>query len=145
MATTAITCRMHTAYKIANLLVAAILLALGLIYVILTREFRTIVIALYSLYVFSVQIPMKCFDRLDRLFAILLVLAECGVDGVLKYFGFLNNLFGRGLFYVLVGVWLLNPQVWYLLMLSIIIITLGFLYTLLYFVPSARPREPNFH
>ena len=62
---------------------------------------------------------------------------------VTSYCTFLNNLFGRGLFYVFVGVLFVDNRFTVETVLACIVIAIGFLYMLLHCVPQARPTKKS--
>jgi hypothetical protein len=113
-------------YRIANIIVAAILLTLGIITLVNQyRDFKAAVIGIYS-----------------TVFGATILVAELGVQIIVTtYCSFLNNLFGRGLFYILIGVLMLNPEVVWMMTLAVIVIAIGFLYLFLHCIPSARPTK----
>ncbi|KAI3649494.1 hypothetical protein MP228_005126 [Amoeboaphelidium protococcarum] len=76
------------------------------------------------------------------LFGVTILMAEFKLRFlVVEYCGFLNNLLGRGLYYVFVGVLMLEMQPVYILVLSIVVLAIGFAYILLWFIPAARPSK----
>lgn len=80
-------CSKDTAYLVADVLVAAMLITLGSLYLAAgdAPTFKQAILGIYAI-----------------VFGVVLLLAEMGIHVIVKtYCQFLDNLFGRGLFYVL--------------------------------------------
>jgi hypothetical protein len=76
------------------------------------------------------------------IFGITIIISEMGVKIlVVEYCRFMDSLFGRGLFYVFAGTLMVTDNPWYMAMLSGITIAIGFIYMILYVIPSARPSR----
>lgn len=114
-------------YRIANLVVALILIVLGILAFTIFVDFKNVLLGVYGI-----------------LFGSTIILAEFRMRFLLiDYCGFLNNLFGRGLFYLFCGALLLSVsvQITYVVVLAAVVLAIGFAYILLYFIPNAHPTK----
>lgn len=95
-------------YRTANIIVALILITLGILCFTVVISFANVLLGCYGI-----------------LFGVTILLAEMRMRFLLvDYCGFLNNLFGRGLFYLFCGAMLLSIayQKVYFLALAIVVL-----------------------
>lgn len=80
------------------------------------------------------------------LFAGLLLFSELGFERVLRMFGFLGNLFGKGVFVLLIGISMFGGGFTLKTIIAIVLMICGVLYMLLFFLPNKLLRgasQPN--
>ena len=115
---------------LANLFVGSLLLALGIVNIVSgLGSFKAFVTGVYG-----------C------VFGATIILAEFGLNVLVNtYCGFLNNLVGRGLFYIFAGVLLFSPSMvgaqLVLFILGILVIAIGCAYLMFWCIPSMRPSN----
>ena len=68
-------------------------------------------------------------------FAMLLILSECGFKASTRMFGFLGNLFGKGLFVILIGMSMFASKFDFKSIIAVVLIVCGAIYLVLFFIP----------
>jgi multidrug transporter EmrE-like cation transporter len=68
-------------------------------------------------------------------FAMMMILCECGFKASTRMFGFLGNLFGKGMFVILVGMSMFTQEFSFKSVIAIALIVCGAIYLILFFIP----------
>lgn len=77
-------------------------------------------------------------------FGIIIVITECGMKSITKMFGFLGNLFGKGLFMILIGLSMFKGGEFELKsLIAIALLFCGVIYIGLYSVPKSITSDPS--
>lgn len=114
--------------RVLGFVVAGLLITYGAITFKFDQQFNYVILQLYYF-----------------LFAGLILLGEFNFKSMLRIFAFLGNLFGKGLFFALIGLSMLGNTFSFASILGVIIIAIGAFYILAFFIPNkilqAGPNE----
>jgi COPI associated protein len=104
--------------KVLGLVSAGLLIAFGILSFSLSGEINYVVLQIYYF-----------------VFALLLLLGECGFKATTRMFGFLGNLFGKGLFVILIGMSMFIGKFDFRSIIAVVLIICGTIYLVLFFIP----------
>ena len=112
--------RLKTVNTVLSFASAGLLVAFGILNFSITgTPFNHIILQLYYI----------CF-------ALLIVAAECNFKSTMRLFGFLGNLFGKGIFVLLVGLSMFGGDFNLKQFIAIALIVFGIVFMLMFFVPA---------
>lgn len=94
-----------------------------------------ILYGILSFTVMTTQINYLILQIYYFLFAGLILLGEFNVKSTLQMFGFLGNLFGKGLFIVLLGISMFAEAFTLKMIVAILLVVIGVVYMGLFFIP----------
>ena len=89
-----------------------------------------------SFTVMTTQINYLILQIYYFLFAILILLGEFNIKSTLKMFGFLGNVFGKGLFLILIGISMFAETFTFKMIVAIVLLLIGVVYIVFSFIPT---------
>lgn len=106
-----------------------------------------ILYGILSFSIISLQINVLILQVYYFGFAVLMILCELNFKNILTLFGFMGNLFGKGLFIACIGFSMIDNTFNFKLIIAIVFIICGILLIVLFLVPNkcttSEPHDAN--